>query len=186
MTSRDALGQWALRLRRYARGLVAGQPAAYELADDLVRVTWAHRNQIGLVTRLVDLEVGLYALLTRIHRDAVRKGIVEACRTVETGHSCAGGTIRPERSSSPAMSVDAIPRVLAALALEEREAVLLVSVEGFSYARSARILNVSRRVLVARLSRARRALSSSIDPKIETRSGKMRPTHLRLVERSEA
>ncbi len=182
MTFRDDLDLYTPRLRRYARGLVSGQPAAMALADDLVRATLASRAQIGLVARWLDLEVGLYALLTQIHRDAVRTGSLGACRTIETGHFCAGGVARPERTGGPAASVDKISRALAGLALEEREALLLVAVEGFSYARSAHILKVSRRVLVARLSRARGAISRSLYTPVPMRSGKPRPAHLRVVE----
>lgn len=182
MTFRHDLELYTPRLRRYARGLVAGQPAGAVLADDLVRATVATRSQIGLVARWLDLEVALYALLTRIHRDAARTGSLGAWRTIETGHFCAGGVARPERTPGPALPVDTISAALRDLALEEREALLLVVVEGFSYARSARILKVSRRVLIARLSRARTALSRHLHTSARMRSGKPRPAHLRVVE----
>ncbi len=182
MTFRDDLDRYSARLRRYARGLVAGKPAAAELADDLVRATFARRGQIGLLARWLDLEAGLYALLTRIHRDAARTGSLGAWRTIETGHYCAGGVARSERTTGRASPVDKISEALGGLALEEREALLLVAVEGFSYARSARILKVSRRVLIARLSRARTALSQIPYASVPMRSGKARPTHLRVVE----
>ncbi len=182
MTFRDDLDLYVPRLRRYARGLVSGQPAAAALADDLVRATLASRGEIGLLSRWLDLEVGLYALLTLIHRDAVRTGSLGACRTIETGHFCAGGSARPERSGSPAASADKMSRALADLPLEEREALLLVAVEGFRYARSARILKVSRRVLVARLSRARAAIARILYAHGPVRSCKPRPAHLRVVE----
>ena len=47
---------------------------------------------------------------------------------------------------------------LLALSLEEREALLLVALEGFTHAQAARILKISRTILVARLARARAAL----------------------------
>lgn len=182
MTFRGDLDPYIPRLRRYACGLVSGQPAAKALADDLVRATLASRGQIGLIARWLDLEVELYALLTRIHRDAVRTGSLGACRTIETGHFCARGSARPERSESRAPSPDKVSRALADLPLEEREALLLVAVEGFRYARSARILKVSRRVLIARLCRARAAIALTLHTSAQTRNGKPRPAHLRVVE----
>lgn len=181
MTFRDELDLYTPRLRRYARGLVSGQPAAAALADDLVRATFVSRRKIGFLARWLDLEVGLYALLTRLHRDAVRTGSLGAYRTLETGTCCAGGAARSERSTAGS-SVDRISSALATLALEEREALLLVAVEGFSYARSGRILKISRRVLIARLARARTALSQVLHASPPTRFGKPRPAHLRVVE----
>jgi len=182
VTFRFDLDLYTLRLRRYARGLVVGQPAAAVLAEDLVRATFASRSQIGLVASWLDLEVGLYTLLTRIHRDAARTGSLGAWCTLESGHSCAGGASRLERTTGPASQIDMMSVALGEMALEEREALLLVVVEGFSYARSARILKVSRRVLIARLSRARTALSRLLHTSVPMRTGKPRPAHLRVVE----
>jgi RNA polymerase sigma-70 factor (ECF subfamily) len=181
VTFRNDLDLYTPRLRRYARGLVAGQPAAAEIADNLVRETLASRGQIGLVARWLDLEVGLYALLTRVHRDAARTGSLSAWHTIETGNFCAGGVTRPERTAGSASPADKISGALHNMALEEREALLLVALEGFSYARSARILKVSRRVLIARLSRARTIFSQYLQASVPMRSGKSRPAHLRVV-----
>jgi RNA polymerase sigma-70 factor (ECF subfamily) len=180
VTSRFDLDLYTPRLRRYARGLVAGQPPV--LAEDLVRATLASRSQIGFLASWLDIEVGLYTLLTRIHRDAARTGSLGAWQTLKSGHSCAGGASRLERTTGPASQIDMMSVALGELALEEREALLLVVVEGFSYARSARILKVSRRVLIARLSRARMALSRLLHASVPMRTGKPRPTHLRVVE----
>lgn len=182
MTFRDGLEFYVPRLRRYARGLVAGRPLAAELADDLVHATLVSRNRIGFFTRRLDLEVGLYALLTRIHHDAARTGSLGIWQTIESGNFCAGGIARPERTTSTGLPADKISSALGDLALEEREALLLVAVEGFSYSRAARILKISRRVLIARLSRARAALSRLMNASVPMRSGKPRPAHLRLVE----
>jgi RNA polymerase sigma-70 factor (ECF subfamily) len=182
VTFQDDLELYAPRLLRYARGLAAGRPGAADLADDLVRATFASRTQIGLFTRWFDLELGLYALLTKIHRDALRTGSLGAWRRIETGHFCAGGVARPERASGGGSRLDRIAAAIGALALEEREALLLVAVEGFSYRRAARILKISRRVLVARLARARTAIAQFLGEPGTLRSGKVRPAHLHLVE----
>lgn len=181
MTFRDDLDLYTPRLRRYARGLVAGLPTAAEIADNLVRETLASRSQIGLVARWLDLEVGLYALLTRVHRDAARTGSLCARHRIETGNFCAGGVTRPGRTAGSASPADKISDALHTMALEEREALLLVALEGFSYARSARILNISRRVLIARLSRARAIFSQYLQASAPLRSGKPRPAYLRVV-----
>ena len=72
-------------------------------------------------------------------------------------------------------------RQLLALALEEREALLLVVLEGFSYAQAARILKISRTVLIMRLAWARAALSE-IAPETPSRPAKTRPSYLHVVK----
>jgi RNA polymerase sigma-70 factor (ECF subfamily) len=182
VTFRDDLDQCRARLLRYARGLVADRPEARELAEDLVRTTLANRRQIGLLERWFDLEAGLYGLLTRIHRDVVRSGSLGICPAIETGHLRAGGSARPEPTGGHASSADEISHALAELAVEEREALLLVTVERFGYTRSARILKVSRPVLISRLCRARASLAHLSNTCVTMRSGKPRPAHLRLVQ----
>lgn len=182
MTFGDDLEGCTPRLRRYARGLVAGQPAAPELADELVRATLVNGRRLGFFARWLDFEGRLYAILTTLHRDASRTGTLGDFGTIEKGQFCAGGVRMPERTAGIASPVDKLSAAVGSLALEEREALLLVVVEGVGYTRSARILRISRRVLVTRLSRARAALTRSLSARTEMRPGRPRPTHLRLVE----
>jgi RNA polymerase sigma-70 factor (ECF subfamily) len=66
------------------------------------------------------------------------------------------------------------------LALEEREAFLLVALEGFNYLQAARILKISRGVLVARLARVRAGQTGALD--LAVRPARTRPSYLRLVK----
>jgi RNA polymerase sigma-70 factor (ECF subfamily) len=59
---------------------------------------------------------------------------------------------------------------------------LLIVLEGFSYAQAARILKISRTVLVMRLARARAALSEIPAPKTPACPAKARPSYLRVVK----
>jgi RNA polymerase sigma-70 factor, ECF subfamily len=68
------------------------------------------------------------------------------------------------------------------LGLDEREALLLVALEGFDYGQAARILKISRSVLVGRLARARAALSETVPVESSGRPVKARPTYLQLVK----
>jgi RNA polymerase sigma-70 factor (ECF subfamily) len=178
----DDLDLYAPRLRRYARALVAGQASAAEIADNLVRETFENSRRLRLVDRWMDFEVALYALLTRVHRDAARSKNSNDRYRIETGNFRAGGMTRPERTPSSAPQADLVSGALRAMALEEREAIVLVALEGFSYARSARILKISRHILIARLSRARIFVSEYLQAPAATRSGKPRPAHLRVVQ----
>lgn len=91
------------------------------------------------------------------------------------------GARRPKAAalSSPR---DKFAEALLSLALEEREALLLVVLEGFSYAQAARILKISRAVLVARLAQARAALGEIPAPEFASRPAKVLPSYLRLVK----
>jgi RNA polymerase sigma-70 factor, ECF subfamily len=82
----------------------------------------------------------------------------------------------------PASPRDKFADALLALALEEREALLLVVLEGLSYAQAARILKISRTVLVMRLAFARAALSETPAAKTPSRPAKARPSYLRVVK----
>jgi RNA polymerase sigma-70 factor, ECF subfamily len=72
--------------------------------------------------------------------------------------------------------------LLSALSLEEREALLLVVVEGFNYLQAARILKISRGVLIARLARARAKLGQRGVPQPPMQPARTRPSYLRVVK----
>ncbi|PNG25347.1 hypothetical protein CR492_14250 [Methylocella silvestris] len=87
-----------------------------------------------------------------------------------------------EKTASAHTSTDAIGPALGALKLEEREALLLVALEGFSYVEAARILKISRPLLIARLSRARDRLPRDLSDGSPARRAKSQAPYLRLVK----
>ena len=176
MNLRDELNALTPRLRRYARALSTGSPAPCDLADDLVHATLMR----GLGSRNLgdagELAIRLYATITHLHREMASVGRSAA----------AGGAGRPALvTSAPGLPGAARHTKLSAgllsLSLENREALLLVALEGFEHGEAARILRVSRNVLVSRLTNARTALDSFM----RSRPGAKTPTrdvpHLRLV-----
>jgi RNA polymerase sigma-70 factor (ECF subfamily) len=180
---RDDLNLSAPRLCRYARALVTGQPGPSEIADDLVHAvllrTWA-----GTASRLAgrDLHLHLYALLTEWHRERLAAGRMGGKMHIEKENFSAGGPRAAGTLPVPTSLRNKFAAALLALALEEREALLLVVLEGFSYAQAARILKISRTVLVMRLARARAALSEIAAPETPSRPVKTRPSYLRVVK----
>jgi len=68
------------------------------------------------------------------------------------------------------------------LKLEEREALLLVVLEGLSYAQAARVLKDFSAHFACRLSRARAALGDILSIETPPNKAKLRPAHLRLVK----
>ena len=162
---RDELDALTPRLRRYARALSTGSPSPSEPADDLVHATLMR----ALVARTVgsgDLAIRLYATVTQLHRDLAatdapaggdsKRGdlrLGDACRGVASGRPAlvaAAPTARQTKMSAGLLS----------LPLEAREALLLVALEGFEHGEAARILRISRGLLVRRLTQARSALVS--------------------------
>ena len=154
MNLRDELNAVTPRLRRYARALATGSPNPSALADDLVHAALmrALRARPGRGTG--DLAMQLYATVTQIHREAAAVG----------RSAMAGGTGRPALvgtavgGAPAAMRHTKLSAGLLSLPLESREALLLVALEGFDHAEAARILRVSRGVLITRLTQARTAL----------------------------
>ena len=69
MALRDDLKGLTPRLRRYARALSSGNPAANEVADDLVHATLLRALGARHLGGANDLAVRLFATVTQIHRD---------------------------------------------------------------------------------------------------------------------
>jgi len=84
--------------------------------------------------------------------------------------------------SLPKPSRDSLSEALLNLALEEREALLLVALEGFSHAQAARILKISRTVFIARLARARLALGNPAATTPPARPRRALPSYLQLIK----
>jgi RNA polymerase sigma-70 factor, ECF subfamily len=182
---RDELNLCAPRLCHYARALVTGHPGPSEIADDLVHAVLLRTWEAGTTLRLDgrDLHLHLCTLLTEWHRERLVAGRMGGKAHMEKENFHSGG---PRAAGNllplPASPRDKFAAALLALALQEREALLLVVLEGFSYAQAARILKISRTALITRLVCARAALSEIPAPKTPARSAKARPSYLRVVK----
>jgi RNA polymerase sigma-70 factor (ECF subfamily) len=181
---RDDLSLCAPRLCRYARALIAGHPAPNETADDLVHAILLRTLEARAAIRLAgpDLQLHLYTLLTEWHRERLAAGRLGAKAHMEKENFYAGGPRAAGKLPLSASPRDRFADALLALSLEEREALLLVVLEGFSHAQAARILKISRVVLVARLARARGALGEIPAAEFASHPAKALPSYLRLVK----
>jgi RNA polymerase sigma-70 factor (ECF subfamily) len=186
---RDDLNSCAPRLRRFARALITGHPAPHKIADDLVRAMLPRALETGpsCGRRGADLHLHLYALLIEGNRERVTaEGLgIKAHMELENfyaGGTRAGGTLPLSAASPGGKLADA----LMALSLEDREALLLVALEGFTHAQASRILRISRAVLLARLARARAALGDILPAEFvayPTKAPvKALPAYLRVVK----
>lgn len=177
---RDELVLLTPRLRRYARALTQASPAPNDIADELVHTTLIRLVDCGLPDRKSDLVLQVFALLTQLNRDSQQDRMAGFSRNAvgyATHH-------RDEvaHTGHPQAAPKSLCAALGGLALEEREALLLVVLEGFSYAQAARILRISRSGLMARLSRGRGRLAETLGNDPGAATPVRRVPYLRVVK----
>jgi RNA polymerase sigma-70 factor, ECF subfamily len=180
----DELGACAPRLCRYARALIAGRPGPCEAADALARAVLVRMREAGTSAQLArsDLRLHLFSLLTEWNRERMAAGRLRAKGHAEEGNFHIAPPPIAGKRPICVSNCGELGHSLLDLALEEREALLLVVLEGFSYAQAARILKISRRALIARLARARTLLGETPAKEFLARPAKARPSYLRVVK----
>jgi RNA polymerase sigma-70 factor (ECF subfamily) len=154
VSSRDALVAEIPRLRRYARALT-GQS---DTADDLVQDTLERaldKWQLWQSTR--DVRPWLFSIMHNLHVDTRRRAGRIEYRDDELAEV-------PQRSeAADGLELRDLDRALALLPTEQREVLLLVGLEEFSYAETARALGIPQGTVMSRLSRARSRLQSILN-----------------------
>ena len=139
-------------LRRYARALTRDADRADDLVQDcLERAIRKHR----LWRPTGPLQAWLFRILVNLHRNQARH-IRRQGETVPIDGL-------PAEPSSPAaqpgrLALAEMARAIDRLPDEQRQALLLVGLEGFDYSEAASILGIPAGTLMSRLSRARAAL----------------------------
>jgi len=144
------------RLRRFARAMVRDSA----LADDLVQECLERAlSRLHLWQPGTNLRAWLFTILRNLHINGIRRQqtFVDIDSEVQAG---LGG--RPG-SQVVRLEVRDLRRALERLPREQREVVLLIGLEGISYAEAAGILDVSIGTVKSRLSRGRRALRVLMD-----------------------
>ena len=171
---RDELNAVTPRLRRYARALTTGSPAACDLADDLVHATLMR----ALGARYVggDLTIRLYATVTQLHRELACAGSSAVAVSAGRPSVVSGTAGGPSESRHGKVSAG-----LLSLPVEQREALLLVTLEGFDHGDASRILRISRAVLLSRLTQARTKLEDALKARPAARASRAAAPYLRLV-----
>ena len=140
------------RLRRYARALTRNAPIADDLVQDcLVRaVAKQHLWQPG-----TDLRAWLFTILHNQHVNYVRRSSREGV-SVEVEEVTQ--LLPMEPNAMPSLELRDLRVALAKLAIEQREVILLVGLEGMDYEGTAKVLNVPIGTVRSRLSRGRTEL----------------------------
>ncbi|MBK8085625.1 MAG: sigma-70 family RNA polymerase sigma factor [Devosia sp.] len=141
-------------LRRYARALTRNADRADDLVQDCLERAISRR---GLFAPTGQLEGWLFRILVNLWRNATRS---ERRR----GEHLPFEDLPVEPSVPPAqpgrIALAEMSRAIDRLPPEQREALLLVVLEGKSYEEAASILSIPSGTLMSRLGRARSALRS--------------------------
>lgn len=160
------------RLRRYARALTASREAADDLTQDTLERAWARRTQWQTGS---DLRAWLFTLMHNVFVSGLRR--VRPADSLEQLEETGQATPRAAPSAAEGGIVLAeLERALARLPEEQREVLLLVGLEQFSYAEAAAVLGVPIGTVMSRLSRGRERLRELLDQPVTT------PSALRRVK----
>jgi RNA polymerase sigma-70 factor (ECF subfamily) len=181
---RDEWDWCAPQLYRFACALVLGRSGPCLHAASLVRASLASvlgRSSSRWLTK-DRFRRRLYSELIERNRDAVGSGRKDAAGREPSHKFHIAARDGGAKAPVIAPAQDRLAAALLDLKLEEREALLLVALEGFGYARAARILKIPQGVFAGRLTRARAALGLSLPMENYACSAKLRPSYLRLVK----
>jgi len=145
-------------LRRYARSLTGDAWAADDLVQDTLERACA-RWQLWAAGS--DLRAWLFTLMHNLFIDAARRAVRQQARRAD---------VDPEQVAQEAVASGAgadqvldLQRCLLRLPAEQREVLLLVSLQDLRYEDIARITNVPVGTVMSRLSRARARLRELTD-----------------------
>jgi RNA polymerase sigma-70 factor, ECF subfamily len=150
-------------LRRYARALVGDRHAA----DDLVQDTLERAVRKFHLWRPGDLRAWLFSIMHNVFVNQIKSRKLSS--SAEVDENFAGAT-------TPGWVTDVhdLERGLATIPAEQREVVLMVSLEDMSYEEVSRTLGVPIGTVMSRLSRGREKLRAYMD-------GEATRTNLKVV-----
>lgn len=147
---------WVPRLRRYAHALIHHPDDADDLVQATLERAWSKAEHWPRVT---DMRAWLFALMHNLYVDQSRKPKL-ALVDLDDDALSAAATTSPHEARAALLDLKA---ALARLPAEQREVLLLVAVEGMSYAEVARALDVALGTVMSRLSRGRERLRELMD-----------------------
>jgi RNA polymerase sigma-70 factor (ECF subfamily) len=161
------------RLRRYARALTGTREAADDLTQDVLERAWQKR---ALWQPGTDLRAWMFTIMHNVFVNETRKGRPTVSLddlAVEDNRPAAGTSVET------GIVLRELARSLLLLPEEQREVLLLVGLEQFSYAEASEMLGVPIGTVMSRLSRARERLRLLLEA---GGAGAERPAALRRVK----
>jgi RNA polymerase sigma-70 factor (ECF subfamily) len=161
---RNELAAMLPRLRRFARALTANAADADDLVQTALEKALTRLEQFRPDTRL---DAWIFRIMRNAWIDEARARQVRFKRYApeEAGAMVAG---EDAATIEARMELRVVERAMAQLPDEQREAIALVLIEGFSYKEAAVALNVPMGTLTSRLARGRAALETAVRGKEPT------------------
>lgn len=147
----DQLEACVPALRRYARALTRNIDLADDLVQDCLERAIARR---GLFRPTGPVRAWLFTILLNLHRNGLRSARRRGEQVdIDTVPDIATPAPQPGH-----IALAELARAIETLPLEQKEALLLVTLEGLPYQEAAAILHIPLGTLMSRLGRARSAL----------------------------
>lgn len=145
------------RLRRYAIALLRDRPSADDLVQDVVLRAL---GRLHLWRAGTNMRTWLFTIMHNLHANDRRR----LSRTVDSQPLDAAALSRgtPPAQES-AVELSQLSEAIASLPESQRQVLLLVGLEGFSYADAAEAIGVPVGTVMSRLSRAREDLRRILD-----------------------
>lgn len=144
------------RLRRFAHGLARNAADADDLCQATVERALLSRQQWQDGTRL---DSWMYRIMRNLFIDQTRSAARRERTFIDPDQGLAVGS---DGAQEAAVELSLVDRAMATLPDEQREAVLLVLVEGYKYAEAAEIIGCPVGTLTSRLLRGREALMARL------------------------
>ena len=163
----DELEACVPALRRYARALTRNIDNADDLVQDCLERAISRR---GLFRPRGPLRPWLFTILVNLHRNA-RRSEQRRGTHLDADSLPDLGMPAPQHSH---LALAELSRAIDGLPLEQKETLLLVTLEGMAYAEAASILDIPLGTLMSRLGRARANLRLT--------TGDTQEPHLRSVK----
>ena len=152
---RDAVAAEIPRLRRYARALTGDDGEADDLIQDTLERGLA---RLGQWREGESPRKWLFSILHNLHVDGLRR---KSRRPPHVGLESLG--IDQSSPAADGASGRDLDRALQHLSREQRQVVLLVGLEGLSYAEAAEVLDIPVGTVMSRLARGRDRLRGLMD-----------------------
>jgi RNA polymerase sigma-70 factor (ECF subfamily) len=151
-TFRQSIEACIPALRRYGRALTREA----ETADDLVQDTLVRALRSEHLFHGGDVRAWLFTILTNLNRNRLRS-LARRPSTAQLEDDDAADSAGPEAGGRD------IERALALLVDDQRQALLLVTLEGLSYREVAEVQGVPIGTVMSRLARARAQVKAYLD-----------------------
>jgi RNA polymerase sigma-70 factor (ECF subfamily) len=146
------------RLRRFARGLSGTAAQADDLVQSACERALSRRHQFQEGTRF---DSWMFRIVQTLWIDQLRSRDVRKEEPEVEGDRL--GSDEPVRRVEARLALEEVRRAAARLPPEQRAALMLVTVDGFSYKEAAEIAQVPVGTIMSRLARARVALLALLE-----------------------